>query len=125
MNTKLSLIYRDADNYSASKDVVITGEITQQQIDKIKENLVDGCFIIAHQVGLPTPSENFGGMDNYPNWEIDHVYTMLFDGKPTSEQLHTAEVATIDMTIDELAKNISITSWDINAELNRLELKWR
>jgi len=120
MNSQFDLEYRDASNYRASVTVVVKGEINQDQIDKISRNLEDGMFIIAHQVGLPTPAEQlhheFGTSDD------DHVFTVIEQweaDQPTIADFLTEEPATIEMTVDELAEKIASASWDISAEMDR------
>jgi hypothetical protein len=121
-NTKINLLYRDASNYKTALDVVVKGAITRQQIKQIKSNLDDGQFIIAHQVGLPTPSFNFAGKDGWPNDDLDHVWTTLedFEDDPEPEELHTSDVSTVGMTIEQLANAIANAKWDIAAEMERM-----
>lgn len=120
MNTQFDLEYRDASNYRAAARVVVKGEINQDQIDKISRNLEDGMFIIAHQVGLPTPAERlhneFGASSD------DHVFTTLEQweaDQPTIADFLTEDPATIDMTVDDLAEKIGTASWDVSGEMER------
>jgi hypothetical protein len=130
MNTKLDLMYRDASNYKASQSVVLAGEITAEQIAAIASKLDDGAFLIAHQVGLPTPSDAFSGNDNYPNDDIDHVFTTLVEFEnaretdnelPAPEDFLTDEAPTMPLDIATLASRIASTSeWNVVAEWDRL-----
>jgi len=125
MNTRLDLEYRDASNYRANASVVVKGEITQEMICHIDQNLEDGMFIISHQVGLPTPAERlhgeYGGAD-----EDDHVFTALEEWEdgdlPSVEDLLTCDAPTIDMTVDVLAQKIGSAYWDVGAEMIRQDL---
>lgn len=67
MNTRISYLYRDADNYKNMNEVVIPGSISDDQIKIILDCLYDGEFFIPEQVGLP--EERFG------SWtEADHCW---------------------------------------------------
>lgn len=127
MNTKLALMYRDASNYKAHRDVVVEGEITEAQIAAIASKLQDGEFFIANQVGLPTPSFQFCGKDGWPSDDLDHVFTTLTDfsdGNPAVKDLLTDFEPTEDMTITKLAALFdaieSPESWNVGAEWNRM-----
>lgn len=122
-NTELFLMYRDADNYKAHITVVLAGAITDEQIAAIKPKLSDGYFIIAEQVGLPTPSFEFRGYDNWPNEDCDHVYTTwgdFEDGIPVAVEMLTDEEPTIELTVDQLVANILAVSWDVEKEWQRM-----
>jgi hypothetical protein len=120
MNSQFDLEYRDASNNRSGATVIVVGEINQAMIDEISRNLDDGKLIIAHQVGLPTPAEvlhsEFGVSID------DHVYTTLEqweDDVPTIADFLTDHPATIDITVEELARKIGSASWDISGEMDR------
>lgn len=123
MNTLITLMYRDAANYKSFCREVVRGEITAEQLAAISPKLEDGCMLIAEAVGLPTPSFLFEGKDDFPNDDIDHVFTTLCaveDGDAPKE-LHTAEAPTLDMSVDELvAAIVAINEWPIGAEWDRM-----
>lgn len=89
MNTKITYLYRDADNYHQSHFVVVEGEITSEMENEILDSRYDGdsfspdCF-----EGWPW------GIDGYePNIETDHPmceideYSFeLTDDEPTVPQ---------------------------------------
>ena len=127
MNTRLTLEYTCA---SAKKtiEVIVPGAISQQQVDGIQYNAIDGHQIIADQVGLPSPLElmiktgEIGGYD-----ENDHPLTNLADwndGAPRAESLHTREPVTpgIDASIEELTERLVSVAWDQGEEMDRLGL---
>ncbi len=121
MNTKLTLSYRDAANYKTALQVVLRGAITQEQVQCLVEKLDEGQFLIAAQVGLPTPSENFRGKDGWPNDELDHPYTQVFEAQELAQNLHTSDEPTIDLSVDELVKRVcAVQGWDEDAEWTRL-----
>lgn len=78
MNTIIQTKYRDGHGDSWHDYDVLSGEITQAQIDIIREKLLESNQVIAHQLGLTSPSreafELKGGCT-----DMDHVYTVLSD----------------------------------------------
>ncbi|ABO59718.1 hypothetical protein LA345_40735 (plasmid) [Burkholderia vietnamiensis] len=123
-NTRLDLIYCDAGNYRVSETVVLAGAISSKQLELIRSKLEDGCQIIAHQVGLPTPAVQQRDNDGFPNDELDHVFTTLevFEsGHAEIDDLLTQDPPTHAFTIDELMQRFAaVQSWDIAAEWERL-----
>lgn len=53
MNTKISYLYRDADNYKMHNKCVIAGTLTTEQTRTIKDCCEMGEYFIPRQVGLP------------------------------------------------------------------------
>lgn len=53
MNTCISYLYRDANNYKAHNECVVRGAISSEQTTIILSCLNDGEFFIPRQVGLP------------------------------------------------------------------------
>ena len=53
MNTKISYLYRDADNYKKVNECVFAGALTAEQICAIKDCCDMGEYFIPSQVGLP------------------------------------------------------------------------
>ena len=122
MNTQLSLMYRDASNYKLHLDVVLSGTLSNSDIAEIRSKLVDGQFVIAHQVGLPTPSVRFASRYSFPT-EDDHVYTTLADFE--DEDLDPAALAiTTDetplMSCSDFMERVRSVVWDEGAEMRRL-----
>lgn len=132
MNTKLALMYRDGENYKSYLTEIIRGAITPEQLKAISDCLGDGIFIIAEQVGLPTPSFELMGNDSWPNESFDHVFTTLLafedaldDGKdyPDASSMHTYAPATLDMDVAEFtAKVCAAPSWQVSEEWTRMVL---
>ena len=54
INTRISYLYRDADNYKMQNSCVIMGVITEAQIAEIISCLDCGEYFIPRQVGLLT-----------------------------------------------------------------------
>lgn len=124
-NTRLQIGYHGS-SLSTSETVVLSNAITQEQIDQISRGAFDGEMIIAPQVHLPSPLENYlalNGIDIEPD---DHVLTTLEDwaeGSPSPECLHTDEEPTHEIDIGVLAahiESIGPDGWRFDIEEERL-----
>jgi len=130
INTVLSLMYRDGANHKAHITVVLVGLITQAQIGQLKSCAQDGQFIIANQVGLPTPAAQFKEKVGFPSETLDHVWTTLLSedvdiasGWHTSrEPSSSSSDELITKTVDEFVAEMESAKdkWDISAEWIRL-----
>ena len=89
MNTRISYLYRDADNYKVHNVCVINGELTDDQIDQILECCDMGEYFIPSQVGLP--ERKFEEIDS----ERDHCWFELNrDGfEPCDQEADTSLTA--------------------------------
>lgn len=92
MNTKISYLYRDADNYKKVNECVIAGALTAEQICAIKDCCDMGEYFIPSQVGLPERR-----FDRYDP-AVDHCWFEL-DEDSFSE---TIEPPTVALTAAEL-----------------------
>lgn len=104
MNTRMSYMYRDADNYKTHHNEVLSGEITQQQLMTIADCLDDKTYFIPHQLGLP--EMRFDQVT-----ESDHCWFELY---PEQDFSSTNGEPTIDMTVDELVERFQKAKghWD-------------
>lgn len=121
-NTELELVYADSYNNKVATTVVLEGAITQEGIDILDMLLVDGGYLIAHEVGLPTPSEQITANGNLFPTEADHIFTRIediYEGTAIAEQLHTDRPATVNMDIAGLIKAIQNAPRDEAAEMER------
>lgn len=132
LNTVLFLQYRDGDNYKHGMHVVLTGEMSQSEWDRVrdalmKKSLYDVSAVIAHQVGLPSPSFYFMGCDDWPNQETDHVFTEIenFEEDFDPDNQLTIDHPTLSMTGADFVARIESVVWDIAAEKNRMEVAGR
>ena len=92
INTKISYLYRDADNYKMLNECVITGTLTAEQARTIRDCCDMGEYFIPRQVGLPERR-----FDRYDP-EVDHCWFEL-DENSFSE---TTELPTVAITATEL-----------------------
>lgn len=98
MNTKISYLYRDADNYKVYNECVIEGELTEQQIETIMDCCDCGEYFIPGQVGMPECK--FDECDS----EADHCWFEL--SRDGFEQ--TSRPADISLTAEQLVSNFSV-----------------
>lgn len=104
MNTRISYMYRDADNYKMYHEEVLRGEITPQQLMTIVCCLNEKEYFIPHQVGLP--EIRFEQVT-----ERDHPW---FELCPEQDFSSTNAEPTIEMTVDELVERFLAAKdkWD-------------
>lgn len=124
VNSQFNLTYRDGSNYKAYEVVVLSGRITQKQVDTLKTCVSDHCFIIAHQVGLPTPAFQFQSYEGFPADDFDHVWTILFEECTSSdaESMHTDVNPTLSMSVAEFVSSMEKArgNWNVAAEWARM-----
>lgn len=104
MNTKMHYFYRDSSNYKVHSEVILKGEITQEQQAEIASCLHDATDFIPSQVGLfdnrfPTIEEDDGPwFELYPN--VDFSQTELSPD--------------VELSVDELVENFKKAKdrWD-------------
>ena len=71
MNTKISYLYRDADNYKVYNECIVQGEISEEKNKQILDCCDMGEYFIPRQVGLPERK-----FDKYDT-EVDHCWFEL------------------------------------------------
>lgn len=89
VNTKISYLYRDADNYKVRHEVVIAGSVSEEQEKAIEDSLDEGVYFIPSQVGLP--DDRFGNVT-----EADHPWFEWVGVEPTADR------PTLHVTAEEL-----------------------
>lgn len=104
-NTRITYLYRDADNYKTLNEVVIQGTFTDEEIDEIMAVCDQGEYFIPRQVGLP--EERFEKLDP----QSDHCWFEIaredFEktSDPWTEPVTAREVL-------EAFRRIRDTGWD-------------
>lgn len=71
MNTKISYLYRDAENNKVHNECIVCGEISDKQKEAILSSLDEGQYFIPSKVGLPEKQ-----FDEYDP-ELDHPWFEL------------------------------------------------
>ena len=98
LNTKISYLYRDADNYKVHNECVVQGEISEKQIRQILDCCDMGEYFIPRQVGMPERK-----FDEYDT-EADHCWFEL--SKEGFE--YTKQPANVSLTVQRLAENFAV-----------------
>lgn len=104
MNTKITYLYRDADNYKQLNEVIVNGRLTEEQKRKIISCLDSKEYFIPHQVDFP--ESRFGKID----LERDTCWFELDE----SSFKDTSEEQTLDMTPEDVVKQFEAAAgnWD-------------
>ena len=104
LNTRISYLYRDADNYKTHNECVVEGVMTPEQQKIMLECLHDGEYFIPHQVGLPERRFDDGVT------EADHCWFELDEFSFAD----TTEPPTIGICAGDLVKAFCAKkdSWD-------------
>jgi hypothetical protein len=115
VNTRVEYRYRDAANYKQFASVVLGGEITPEERQRIRAALDGGEYFIPSEVGLTDLQPR---MPAFPDPEIDHVWHELdvADGITLTDDPPTHELA-----IHEFAAGFT-GRWDVAAAMRRLGL---
>tara|TARA_B100000809_G_scaffold162345_1_gene159669 strand:+ start:275 stop:649 length:375 start_codon:yes stop_codon:yes gene_type:complete len=124
MNSELNLHYKDGSGYNQNIQVIINGTFTDVQLEMIKSKLNDDKFLIAEQVGLPSPQDEMARNNAFPT-EEDHVWSSFpeFDDRtPIASEFSTDLPATSKLTVEELVKTFSTIKWQEQEEMERLGL---
>lgn len=107
MNTIIDYLYRDASNYKRWNTEIVSGEITQEDLDRIEAILFDGEYFVPHDVGLPEHRV----VDDYRT-DDDHCW-FEWQTYDVDDVEFTSQPPTIDLTIDQLVSNFeSVVKWD-------------
>lgn len=95
MNTRITYLYRDADNFKESESVVVSGVV---RLSDLQPFLAEGLYFCPADVHLPHPGEKltggtFPGRSDDPWCELeadDFVYTMADATRGTAADLIAA-----------------------------------
>jgi hypothetical protein len=115
VNTRIEYLYRDASNYKQFVSVVLSGEITAEEIRHIADCLDSGEFFVPAQVGL---EELQSRMPSFPDPDVDHVWHEL---DVQSGITLTEDAPTIDLDVHRFA-GMFTGQWDLAAGMKRLGL---
>lgn len=90
-NTKINYLYRDASNYKVHNEVVVAGQFTEQQKEKIINCLEDEENFVPSQVGLPEKRFEQENDDDHPWFELRE------DGFEETEEDPTIEMTAMQL----------------------------
>jgi len=109
MNTKIAYMYRDGDNYKQYEEVVIPGEITDEDKALILSKRDEGQYFIPSQVGLNDLQERMCS----PIGDSDHVWHELEE----EDISHTHDDPTPNHGFDNISELVerfkALKEWDI------------
>lgn len=104
-NTRITYLYRDADNYKMPNEVVIIGTFTDEEIDEIMSICDQGEYFIPRQVGLP--EERFEKLDP----QSDHCWFELSrDDFETTDDYCSEPIAAEEVLA--AFRRVRDTGWD-------------
>lgn len=87
--TVFEYLYRDAANYKVWGSLLLTGTITSQTQDDLKQSLDGEEFFVAEQVGIPALYDGLYGYTNGPTAD-DHAFHEFSALRPaTPEEIKT------------------------------------
>lgn len=104
-NTEITYLYRDASNWKQYETLILSGEITPEEIGFIVNKLQDGYLFIPKQVGLIALQKCWADLN-----EDDHIYHELY-----REDIRIVnEAPTIDISTQQLVDNFKqVKSWNV------------
>lgn len=124
-NTMLVLGYRDQSGWAASDvHVVLSGEMTSELLAKVERALFDGEFIVASQVGLPSPSDEM--LEKFGLSEDDHALTSIEQfskGETELLDFNTEAEPTVQLTVGQWVDQVvsaAASGWDFIKEMDRM-----
>ncbi len=80
----MEYLYRDADNFKAFGQVLLSGIITDTYISEVKSLLDSGELFVAEQVGIPTLYSLLWKFSNGPT-RADHAFHELSKFRPATD----------------------------------------
>lgn len=111
--TRITYLYRDADNYKSYAEVIVSGPLTFAEIGPYLDS---GQYFIASQVGLPDPQAELDSLTC-----ADHVFVELEE----RDLIPTDEEPTVEITAGDLVTKFQEAhrrGWDVTAAMCRLGL---
>jgi hypothetical protein len=78
-------LYRDAANYKAWGQLLLTGQFTDEQVSQMLSHFDSGEFFIAEQIGIPTLYEDLWQYSNGPTSD-DHSWHSFHAIRPATSQ---------------------------------------
>lgn len=112
-------LYRDAGNYKVWGELLLEGELTNEEVSRLTARFDEGELFIAEQIGVPTLYEELWRQCQCePSEELDHVWHEFSEVRAaTSEDL--VRLTPWGVASDLLARVESGDAWDLALSLNR------
>lgn len=107
----MEYLYRDADNFKAFGQILLSGNITDAYVSEMESLLDSEEFFVAEQVGIPTLYSQLWEFSNGPT-RADHAFHELSTIRPATD----SEVKSTDLwgTTDSLLESFRSVrqKWD-------------
>lgn len=97
MNTKVTYLYRDANNYKMWNQCIVKGNLSEEQKERILNSLNEGEFFIPRKVGLPE-----GRFDKWDS--ADHIWFEINE----DSFILTEEEPTVLLSVNDLVKSFTL-----------------
>ena len=112
-------LYRDAGNYKVWGELLLEGELTNEEVSRLTARFDEGELFIAEQIGVPTLYEELWRQCQCePSEELDHVWHEFSEVRAaTSEDL--VRLTPWGVASDLLARVERGDAWDLALSLNR------
>ena len=113
----MECLYRDADNFKAFGQILLSGNITDVYISEMESLLDSEEFFVAEQVGIPTLYSQLWEFSNGPT-RADHAFHELSTIRPATD----SEVKSTDLwgTTDSLLESFRSVrqEWDCSLSVH-------
>lgn len=103
MNTGIYYLYRDGSNYKNMNRQVVSGELSEEQKEKIWESCDEREYFIPRQAGLPEDRFEETNMDDQAWFELSRIF-------------NTEMEPTLDISAQKMYENFlkAAGNWDEN-----------
>jgi hypothetical protein len=109
-------LYRDAGNYKAWGEILLSGAPTESEIAALRDCLESGEFFVAEQVGIPPVYEELWKLSGGPT-EDDHALHEFVGVRAAAED-EIASMPLFGAWSSLLLKFKSVTAWDYALSAN-------
>ncbi len=113
----MEYLYRDADNFKAFGQILLSGIITDAYVSEMESLLDSEEFFVAEQVGIPTLYSQLWEFSNGPT-RADHAFHELSKIRPATD----SEIKSTDLwgTTDSLLESFRSVrqEWDCSLSLH-------
>lgn len=101
--------YRDASNYKAWGSLLLSGHVSEADVEDLRRHLNSGEFFIAEQLGIPPLYSELWELSGGQSVD-DHVWHTFYDLRPaTTDEIN---VSVFDTAKNLIAKIRLIKTWD-------------
>lgn len=111
-------LYRDASNFKAWGELLLEGELSEAEIDRLCARFDGGEFFIAEQIGVPTLYEMLWRQcQSEPSEELDHMWHQFSDIRAANNEdiSRLTRWKTATWLLETIEK---VDSWDLELSRN-------